>query len=193
VRVGDGGAVLFARATRGLGRVSRERPDHPSCSQNAHGETGGNGTRVVPCSRSAHDQNVLARRAQWTTTDAIPRVKRQASLEGSLRGMVHRSMRAVKDDLATLLREDVERVAEEEGPRLGQGRVLARPGWAGEKVRAVEDNPTIPSGTSKSVGRGRWERRDAMTGLFARATRGRRRPSLDAHSRARSPHPSREF
>jgi hypothetical protein len=56
----------------------------------------------------------------WTTTDAIPREERQASLEGSLRGMLHRSMRAVKDDLATPLREDVERVAEVEDPRLGK-------------------------------------------------------------------------
>ena len=53
----------------------------------------------------------------WTTMDAIPSEERQASLEGSLRGMLRRSMRAVKDDLATPLREDVERVAEEKSPR----------------------------------------------------------------------------
>ena len=40
--------------------------------------------------------------------------------------------------------------AASEGPRLGRGRVSARPGRVGEKVRAVEDNPTIPSGISKS-------------------------------------------
>ena len=28
---------------------------------------------LIPCSRSAHDQNVLARRPQWTNTGAIPR------------------------------------------------------------------------------------------------------------------------
>ena len=36
----------------------------PSCSWNAHDERSGSGIRVVPCSRSAHDRNVLARRAQ---------------------------------------------------------------------------------------------------------------------------------
>ena len=56
--------IFCARATRGLRRMGGEPPDYPSCSQNAHDEAGGNGTRVVPCSRSAHDRNVLARRAQ---------------------------------------------------------------------------------------------------------------------------------
>lgn len=32
----------------------------------------------------------------------------------------------------------------------GQGRVLARPGRVGENVRAVEADPSIPSGSSKS-------------------------------------------
>jgi len=62
-----------------------DAPRWLSCSQNAHYETGGNGARVVPCSRSAHDGNLLAQRAQWTTTDAIPREEKQESLEGSLR------------------------------------------------------------------------------------------------------------
>ncbi|HYM88068.1 MAG TPA: hypothetical protein VES92_03040, partial [Nitrospiraceae bacterium] len=57
----------------------------PSCSQNAHDETDGNDTRVVPCSPSAHDRNVLARRAQWdqhgwysweSETSKLGRVKR---------------------------------------------------------------------------------------------------------------------
>ncbi len=49
--------------------------------------------------------------------------------------------RGKKDDLATPLRESIERVAEEEGPRLGKRRVLARPGRVGEKVAAVEIIP----------------------------------------------------
>ena len=32
----------------------------------------------------------------WITTGAIPRDEEQASLEGSLQGMMHRSMRAVE-------------------------------------------------------------------------------------------------
>src|SRR4029077_17765922 len=31
--------ISCARATRGLRRMRREPPDHPSCSQNAHDET----------------------------------------------------------------------------------------------------------------------------------------------------------
>ena len=31
--------IFCARATRGLRRMGREPPDHPSCSQNAHDET----------------------------------------------------------------------------------------------------------------------------------------------------------
>jgi len=60
-------------------------------------------------------------------------------------------------------------------------------------MRAVEADPSIPSGTSKFFGKGRWEGRDAMTGLFARATRGLGRPSLNARRRARSPHLFHEF
>ena len=31
--------IFCARATRGLGKMGGEQPDHPSCSQNAHDET----------------------------------------------------------------------------------------------------------------------------------------------------------
>src|SRR5437016_12339991 len=61
-------------------------------------------------------------------------------------------MRAVKADLATPLREGVERVAEEEGPRWAKRRVLARRGREGEKGRAV--SPTQPTLWGAKVGRG---------------------------------------
>ena len=38
--------------------------DDPLCSRNARSEKDGKGSLVVPCSRNAHDRNVLVRRAQ---------------------------------------------------------------------------------------------------------------------------------
>jgi hypothetical protein len=59
-------------------------------------------TRVpVPCSRSAHDQNVLARRPQWDQHGCHSMRGERASSEGSL-------MRAVKDSLAAPLRTNWE-------------------------------------------------------------------------------------
>jgi len=43
---------------------------------------------LIPCSRSAHDQNVLARRAQWDQHGCHPGRAKQASLEGSIRSML---------------------------------------------------------------------------------------------------------
>ena len=40
----------------------------------------------VPCSRSAHDQNVLARRPQWDQHGCHSKREMRASLEGSLEG-----------------------------------------------------------------------------------------------------------
>ena len=37
----------------------------------------------VPCSRSAHDENVLARRPQWDQHGCHSKREKQASLEGS--------------------------------------------------------------------------------------------------------------
>jgi len=53
-----------------------------------------------PCSRSAHDQNVLARRPQWDLHGCHSWREEQASLEGLFKGD-SRSMRAVKGNLAT--------------------------------------------------------------------------------------------
>ena len=38
---------------------------------------------LIPCSRSAHDQNVLARRPQWDQHGCHSTREKQASLEGS--------------------------------------------------------------------------------------------------------------
>jgi hypothetical protein len=48
---------------------------------------------LIPCSRSAHDQNVLARRAQGDHTGAIPRERERASLEGAVISLDARSGR----------------------------------------------------------------------------------------------------
>ena len=42
---------------------------------------------LIPCSRSAHDQNVLARRPQWDQHGCHSWRERRASLEGSFKGM----------------------------------------------------------------------------------------------------------
>jgi hypothetical protein len=62
-------------------------PDHPSCSQNAHDERNEMTPVLLPCSRSAHDQNVLARRPQWDQHGCPSKNEKQASLEGSFRRM----------------------------------------------------------------------------------------------------------
>jgi len=38
----------------------------------------------VPCSRSAHDENVLARRPQWDLQGCHSQREKRASLEGAL-------------------------------------------------------------------------------------------------------------
>ena len=40
---------------------------------------------LIPCSRSAHDQNVLARRPQWDQHRCHSWKVKRASLEGSIR------------------------------------------------------------------------------------------------------------
>ncbi len=59
--------ISCACATRGLRRNGEGVARCPSCSQNAHGERGGMTPVLIPCSRSAHDKNVLARRPQLGT------------------------------------------------------------------------------------------------------------------------------
>src|SRR2546426_5773498 len=94
-------------------------------------------------------------------------------------------MRAVKADLATPLREGVERVAEEEGPRWAKRRVLARRGRVGEKGRAVSrTQPTLRVCVSRE--RERARKCDEVGGrddLFAPGARALRRASLDGRSR----------
>ena len=38
---------------------------------------------LIPCSRSAHDQNVLARRPQWDQHGCHSKREKQASLQGT--------------------------------------------------------------------------------------------------------------
>jgi hypothetical protein len=45
---------------------------------------------LIPCSRSVHDQNVLARRPQWDQHGYHSDGERQASLEGLFRMVVVR-------------------------------------------------------------------------------------------------------
>ncbi len=68
---------------------------------------------LIPCSRSAHDQNVLARRPQWDQHGCHSRESETASFEGSgssqtilllaeaAQSECAPSMRAVKDSLVT--------------------------------------------------------------------------------------------
>ena len=54
----------------------------------------------IPCSRNVHDQNVLVRRAQWDRA-WVPFQEREVSELGGTIYNRGRSMRAVKDSLAT--------------------------------------------------------------------------------------------
>ena len=72
-----------------------------------------------------------------------------------------------------------------EGPRLGRGRVSARPGRVGEKVAQSRTNPTIPregcaksSGGGERVGRGN----DCGAGFSARGAPTMKQWSLDART-----------
>ncbi len=95
--------------------------------------------------------------------------------------------RGKKDDLATPLRESIERVAEEEGPRLGKRRVLARPGRVGEKVAAVEIIPAthLIALSSRPLPLLAHTRRVGWVGLTAR--RFLTRPPTGTPRRAISP------
>ena len=42
---------------------------------------------LISCSRSAHDQNVLARRPQWDQNGCHSKREKRASLEGSIKWM----------------------------------------------------------------------------------------------------------
>jgi hypothetical protein len=55
----------------------------PSCSQNAHGERSGMTPVLIPCSRNAHDQNVLVRRPQWDQA-RVPFQERETSKLGRI-------------------------------------------------------------------------------------------------------------
>ena len=46
---------------------------------------------LIPCSRSAHDQNVFARRPQWDQHGCHSKREKQASLEGSFISLDARS------------------------------------------------------------------------------------------------------
>jgi len=48
----------------------------------------------IPCSRNAHDQNVLVRRPQWNQHGCHSMREKQASLEGSFRWRVFAQLRS---------------------------------------------------------------------------------------------------
>ena len=79
-----------------LGR-EREQPDHPSCSQSPHDERGGMTPVLIPCSRSAHDQNVLARRPQWDQHGCHSQESETSKLGRVIERDDGRSMRACAD------------------------------------------------------------------------------------------------
>ena len=60
-----------------------ELPDHPSCSQNAHGEREGMEPDDLLCSRNARPQKALVGRAQWKINQPPSLKRKRASLEGS--------------------------------------------------------------------------------------------------------------
>ena len=128
----------------------------PSCAQNAHGERDGMTPMLIPCSRSAHDQNVLARRPQWDQHGCHSKGDRQASLEGSFLWFDARS----KGQPRPLPLRKVERIGR---PSLG---LLARPwakrlswqtqgGWAGEKVAhtraSIRPHPSLSQALSEKL------------------------------------------
>ena len=59
--------IFCARATRGLRRIGRERPDRPSCSQNAHDKNCARPMRAVkdslatPLTGNEENRKALAR------------------------------------------------------------------------------------------------------------------------------------
>ena len=57
---------------------------------------------LIPCSRSAHDQNMLARRPQWDQLGYHSDGERQVSLEGSSRRMKAVDARSGMDSRRTL-------------------------------------------------------------------------------------------
>src|SRR4249920_2275463 len=97
-------------------KVGGEQSDHPSCSQNAHDERGGMTPVLIPCSRSAHDQNVLARRPQWDQHGCHSKREKQASMDGSIRCMMVARCAQLRAALATPLKGGIGKL---EGPRLG--------------------------------------------------------------------------
>ena len=67
---------------------AKEQADRSSCSQSPHDERSGMTPVPIPCSRNAHDQNVLVRRPQWDQHGRHSRREKRASLEGSFRWMM---------------------------------------------------------------------------------------------------------
>ena len=119
----------------------------------------------VPCSRSAHDQNVLARRPQWDQHGCHSKREMRASLEGSLKRMRVFDARS-KGQPWPLPYREMKRIGR---PSLGlmtrPGRSIAKQseGRAGEKclpvggrvkkLRAVEDQSApIPEEITSELG-----------------------------------------
>lgn len=106
------------------------------CSLRPHDERGELTPVPVPCSRSAHDQNVLARRPQGDQHRCHSKGERQASLEGALMCAVGARFRPsswMEDDdgeAAGMISVPAERTASE-GPR---------------STRAVETTPAALPG-----------------------------------------------
>jgi len=70
---------------------------------------------LVPCSRNAHNQNVLVRRPQWDQHGCHSQIGKTSKL-GRIIRKKRRPMRAVKDSLAVPLKA---KVGKSEGPRPG--------------------------------------------------------------------------
>jgi hypothetical protein len=69
---------ITGKPGRGVARQLAWSP----CSQSPDDERNGMTPVLLPCSRSAHDQNVLARRPQWDQHGCHSTNEKQASLEG---------------------------------------------------------------------------------------------------------------
>ena len=65
---------------------AREQADRSSCSQSPHDKRGGMTPVLIPCSRNAHDQNVLVRRPQWDQHGCHSRGGKTSELGRSIRG-----------------------------------------------------------------------------------------------------------
>jgi hypothetical protein len=129
----------------------------PSCSQSPHDERGGMTPVLIPCSRSAHDQNVLARRPQWDQHGCHSKREKRASLEGRERSrqtiLLARRTRTMRQCSSDARSEGQSGDsfgggdAEQRRPSPGLMARLGVPvgGWV-RKLRAVGDHLARPQG-----------------------------------------------